>query len=175
MLGLSRLTYSLGRNRLLPARISELHPGRRTPVNAIIVTVILTSLLILPGRVTVLANLYSFGAMLSFTFAHASIVRLRVSEPELERPFHIPWNWHLRGRQIPITSLLGGAATTAAWLVVVVTQLTSWLIGFPWLAVGLLYYLWQRRRGRLSRPAARATPSSGGDRSVDGGAADADR
>ena len=174
MLGLSRLTYSLGRNRLLPARISELHPVRRTPVNAIIVTVILASLLTLPGRVTVLANLYSFGAMLSFTFAHASIVRLRVSEPELERPFQIPWNWHLRGRQIPITSLLGGAATAAAWLVVVVTQLTSWVVGFPWLAVGLLYYLWQRRRGRLIRPTAGAMPSSAGDRSVDGGAADAE-
>ena len=152
MLGLSRLTYSLGRNRLLPARISELHPVRRTPVNAIILTAILTSLLILPGRVTVLASLYAFGAMLSFTFAHASIIRLRVSEPELERPFHIPWNWHLRGHEIPITALLGAAATALAWLVVVITQPASWIVGFPWLGTGLLYYLWQRRRDRLAHP-----------------------
>ena len=153
MLGISRLVYSLGRNGLLPARIAELHPVRRIPVNAIIVTVVLTALLIIPGRIMVLANLYSFGAMLSFSFAHASIIRLRIREPEMERPFHIPWNWHVRGRQIPITALLGVAATTLAWLVVVATQLTSWVIGFPWLGVGLLYYLWRRSRG-ATRPAA---------------------
>jgi APA family basic amino acid/polyamine antiporter len=150
MLGLSRLAYSLGRNGMLPARVSALHPTRRTPVNAIIVTVILTSLLILPGKVTVLASLYSFGAMLSFTFAHASIVRLRVTEPTLERPFRIPWNWHVRGTRLPITALLGGAATSFAWVVVVLTQPTSWQIGVPWLAVGLGYYVWQRRRDRAT-------------------------
>ena len=159
MLGISRLAYSLGRNGLLPASISELHPTRRTPVNGIIVTVILTSLLILPGKVTVLASLYSFGAMLSFTFAHASILRLRVTEPELERPFRIAWNWHVRGHRLPITALLGAAATSFAWIVVVATQLSSWVIGFPWLALGLLYYLWQRRR-RLSNSIAAARQTS---------------
>ncbi len=163
MLGLSRLAYSLGRNDMLPARISELHPTRRTPVNAIIVTVILTSVLILPGKVTVLASLYSFGAMLSFTFAHASIVRLRISEPSLERPFRIPWEWHIRGRRLPITALLGGAATTFAWLVVVLTQPSSWAIGFPWMAVGFGYYLWQRRR-RRERDAEGAGNARGGGR-----------
>ena len=159
MLGISRLAYSLGRNGLLPASISQLHPTRRTPVNAIIVTVILTSLLILPGKVTVLASLYAFGAMLSFTFAHASIVRLRITEPELERPFRIAWNWHVRGHRLPITALLGAAATFFAWIVVVTTQQSSWAIGFPWLALGLLYYLWQRRR-RLSSSTAAARRTS---------------
>ena len=160
MLGISRLAYSLGRNGLLPAAISELHPTRRTPVNAIIVTVILTSLLILPGKMTVLASLYSFGAMLSFTFAHASIVKLRMTEPEMERPFRIPWNWHVRGRRLPITALLGGVATTLSWVVVVTTQTAAWAIGFPWLGLGLLYYLWQRHRER-SRPVSGITTSGG--------------
>ena len=147
MLGLSRLTYSLGRGGLLPRRISELHPQRRTPVNAIIVTVILTSLLILPGKVTVLASLYAFGAMLSFAFAHASIIRLRITEPGLERPFRIAWNWRVRGYELPITALIGGGATGFAWLVVVFTDDWAKAIGFPWLALGLLYYfLWVRRR-----------------------------
>lgn len=156
MLGISRLAYSLGHNGLLPARISELHPTRHTPVNAIILTVILTSLLILPGRMTVLASLYAFGAMLSFTFAHASIIRLRFTEPELGRPFRIPWNWHVRGRRVPVTALLGGGATMFAWVVVVTTQPIAWAIGFPWLGVGLAYYFWQRRRLQ-SRPVSGIT------------------
>lgn len=151
MLGLTRLTYSLGRNQLLPVKISELHSSRRTPVNAIVVTIILVSLLVLPARVTILANLYSFGAMLSFTFAHASIIRLRISEPELTRPFHIPWNWHVYGKQIPVPSLLGGFATAAAWIVVALSQRTSVILGLPWFSIGILYFLWQRRRHRLNR------------------------
>lgn len=160
MLGVSRLAYSLGRNGLLPERAARLHPTRRTPVFAIVVTVILTSLLIIPGKVTVLASLYSFGAMLSFTLAHASIIRLRFAEPSMERPFFIPWNVRIRGRKVPMPAIIGGAATTFAWVVVVATQASSWFIGFPWMGIGLLYYWWQRRHRPTERgPSIRARVS----------------
>ena len=163
MLGISRLSYSLGRNGLLPSAFAKLHPVRRTPVNAIVVAVVLTCVLIIPGRVTVLASLYAFGAMLSFTFAHASIIRLRVKEPDLERPFFIPMNVTIRGYRIPLPAVIGAIATSFAWFVVVLTQRTSWFIGFPWLAIGIAYYLWQRRRPPKAVPAlsrARVTKRS---------------
>ncbi|MSQ41837.1 MAG: APC family permease [Dehalococcoidia bacterium] len=162
MLGMSRLTYSMSRHGQLPAAVGALHPRRRTPVTAIVLTVILASAVIVPGKITLLASLYAFGAMLSFTFAHASIIRLRVSEPELERPFHIPWNWRLRGRQIPVPALIGGGATLFSWFVVVLTQPTAWIIGFPWLGAGLLYYLWRRRRGEVDDPRTRPDSASTG-------------
>ena len=50
----------------------------------------LASTLIIYGNTSVLGNLYSFGAMLSFTTAHAAIVALRVKDPDRERPYMSP-------------------------------------------------------------------------------------
>jgi APA family basic amino acid/polyamine antiporter len=156
MLGMSRLAYSMGRNRDLPPAVSRLHPTRRTPATAIIVLGVLSALLIIPGKLEVLAAAYVFGAMLSFTFAHASIIGLRVREPDMPRPFRIPVNLRLRGRDIPVTAVVGGMATLFAWFVVVATQLWGWVIGFSWLGLGLLVYLayrWRKRtRPEVARP-----------------------
>ncbi len=156
MLGMSRLAYSMGQNRYLPPAVSRLHPTRRTPATAIIVFGVLSALLIIPGEVEILAAAYVFGAMLSFTFAHASIIGLRVREPGMPRPFRIPVNLRLRGRRIPLTAVLGGMATVFAWFVVVVTQQSARIIGFSWLGLGLLVYLayrwYKRTRPEATRP-----------------------
>jgi APA family basic amino acid/polyamine antiporter len=156
MLGMSRLAYSMGQNRYLPPAVSRLHPTRRTPATAIIIFGVLSALLIIPGEVEILAAAYVFGAMLSFTFAHASIIGLRVREPGMPRPFRIPVNLRLRGRRIPLTAVLGGMATLFAWFVVVVTQQSARIIGFSWLGVGLLVYLayrwYKRTRPEATRP-----------------------
>ncbi len=155
MLGMSRLAYSMGRHRYLPPAVSRLHPRRRTPASAIIVFGVLSALLIIPGEVEMLAAAYVFGAMLSFTFAHASIIGLRVREPGMARPFRIPVNLHLRGMRIPVTAVLGGMATLFAWFVVVVTEQSARIIGFSWLGLGLLVYLAYSRYKRTRPEAAR--------------------
>ena len=38
-------------------------------------------MLLIPGKTDFLGNLYSFGAMLSFTIAHVAIVALRLKDP----------------------------------------------------------------------------------------------
>ena len=43
-------------------------------------------LTIVPGQADFLGTIYAFGAMLSFTIAHAAVVALRVSQPDAERP-----------------------------------------------------------------------------------------
>jgi basic amino acid/polyamine antiporter, APA family len=58
----------------------------------------LAILLILPGEASFLGNLYSFGALLSFTIAHVSLVALRLRQPDRERPYRAPWNVRVRGR-----------------------------------------------------------------------------
>jgi APA family basic amino acid/polyamine antiporter len=156
MLGMSRLAYSMAQNRDLPPLVSRLHPTRRTPAMAIIIFGALSALLIIPGEVEILAAAYVFGAMLSFTFAHVSIIGLRVREPGMSRPFRIPVNLRLRGRAIPVTAVLGGMATLFAWFVVVVTQQSGRYIGFAWLVLGLLVYLayrwYKRTRPEAARP-----------------------
>jgi basic amino acid/polyamine antiporter, APA family len=140
MLGASRLAYSMGQRQQLPGVISKVSARARVPANAIIIFSLISSVLIATGRITLLADLYAFGAVLAYTSAHASIIALRIKEPKLPRPFKIPWNLHIRGREIPVTAIIGGLATFSTWFIVVYTHQIGRIVGFTWLAVGLLVY-----------------------------------
>ncbi len=144
MLGLSRLVYSMGRHRQLPPVFSQIDVKRRTPANAIVIFAIVAAVLIIPGKLEVLANVYAFGAMLSFALAHLSIIAMRVREPGMTRPFRIPFNLRVAGRQIPVTAVIGAVGTLFTWVVVVATQEAAWAVGFPWLVAGLVVYLLYR-------------------------------
>src|ERR1700736_1908740 len=119
MIGISRLSWSLAEHRQLPTLFSRLHPTFRTPWFTILFFSGLAGVLILYGDTNVLGNLYSFGAMLSFTIAPAAVIALRVKDPDRERPYRMPWNVRIRGYSIPLTAVLGGLGTFAAWIAVV--------------------------------------------------------
>jgi APA family basic amino acid/polyamine antiporter len=149
LIGISRLSWSLAEHRQLPAIFSQLHPRYRTPWFTIVCFSVLAALLILPGETTLLGNLYSFGAMLSFTIAHVAVVALRVKEPDRTRPYRMPWNVQIRGSSIPLTAVLGGIGTFAAWCSVVVLHGEARTIGLPWMFFGMIGYLLYRRRQGL--------------------------
>jgi APA family basic amino acid/polyamine antiporter len=150
MMGMSRLAYSLGRHRQLPPLLSRLHPVRRTPAVAIMMFTAFAALLVIPGRLDLLAGVYSFGAMLTFSFAHISIIALRIKEPRMSRPFRIPFNLRLRGRDIPIPAVVGLMGTMSAWAVVAINQSLSRYLGLAWMLGGLLVFLVYRRAIRES-------------------------
>jgi APA family basic amino acid/polyamine antiporter len=148
LIGISRLSWSLAEHRQLPSLFSRLHPTHRTPWFTIVFFSILAALLLLPGKTTLLGNLYSFGAMLSFTTAHISVVALRYKDPDRERPYRMPWNVNFRGRQIPITAVLGGIGTFAAWIAVVALHGEARTIGVPWMVLGMAgYFVYRKRQG----------------------------
>jgi APA family basic amino acid/polyamine antiporter len=146
LIGISRLSWSLSEHRQLPLIFSRLHRRYRTPWFTITVFSIAAGLLLLPGKTDFLGNLYSFGAMLSFTIAHLSVVALRVNEPDRPRPYRMPWNVGWRGTQIPLTAVLGALGTFAAWLSVLALHAEARTVGVAWMVVGTTGYLLYRRR-----------------------------
>src|ERR671926_373227 len=102
LIGVSRLTYSMGQHRQLPERLRRLHPRFRTPHVAIAVFALVACVAIAPGQADFLGTIYAFGAMLGFTMAHVSVVRLRFSQPAHERPFRVRGNLRVAGRQLPL-------------------------------------------------------------------------
>src|SRR5260370_3076299 len=74
VIGISRLSWSLAEHRQLPSLFARLHPTFRTPWFTIVFFSTLAALLLLPGETNLLGNLYAFGAMLSFTTAHVSVI-----------------------------------------------------------------------------------------------------
>ncbi len=149
LIGLSRLTFSMGQYRQLPERLRQVHPRFKTPYVAIIVFSAVAALTILPGQLDFLATMYSFGAMLSFTIAHLAVVRLRSRQPDHERPWRPPANVRIRGVEVPLTALFGGLGTFAAWIVVMALNVSTLIAGTAWMAMGLAVYLLYRRHQGL--------------------------
>jgi APA family basic amino acid/polyamine antiporter len=149
LIGISRLSWSLAEHRQLPSIFSRLHPTFRTPWFTIVFFSVLAGILILPGQTNLLGNLYSFGAMLSFTTAHVAVIALRVKHPDQKRPYRMPWNVRIRGSLIPLTAVLGAIGTFAAWCAVVALHPEARAIGVPWMIVGLGGYLLYRKRQGL--------------------------
>jgi APA family basic amino acid/polyamine antiporter len=150
LIGISRLSWSLSEHRQLPAIFSRLHPTYRTPWFTIVFFSAFAVLLITFANINVLGNLYSFGAMLSFTTAHAAIVALRIKDPDRERPYRMPGNVRIRGYQIPITAVVGGIGTFLAWVAVVALHPEAKYVGIPWMVVGMVGYVIYRKRAGLS-------------------------
>jgi basic amino acid/polyamine antiporter, APA family len=160
MIGISRLSWSLAEHRQLPSLFSSLHPKFRTPWFTLMFFSALAGALIIYGNTNVLGNLYSFGAMLSFTIAHAAVIALRIKDPDRERPYRMPWSIRIRGAEIPMTAVIGGLGTAAAWVAVVVLHSEARVVGIPWMILGMGgYFLYRKRQGlspkahyRIPRP-----------------------
>jgi basic amino acid/polyamine antiporter, APA family len=149
LIGLSRLTFSMGHYRQLPERLRQIHPRFRTPFVAILVFSAVAAITLLPGETELLATMYSFGAMLSFTVAHVSVIQLRRRYPDRERPWKPPFNFRVFGAEVPLTAILGGLGTFAAWIVVMALNTRTLVIGGMWMAIGISIYLLYRRQQRL--------------------------
>jgi APA family basic amino acid/polyamine antiporter len=149
LIGISRLSWSLAEHRQLPAVFSTLHPRYRTPAFTIVFYSVLAALLIIPGKTDFLGNLYSFGAMLSFTTAHVAVVALRIKHPDRERPYRAPWNVRVRGYLIPLSSVLGALGTFTAWVSVLILHTEARTVGLAWMVAGIVLYVVYRRREGL--------------------------
>ncbi|HEU5213065.1 MAG TPA: universal stress protein [Gaiellaceae bacterium] len=147
VIGASRITYSMASYRQLPGVFRRLHPRFKTPWIALVVFAgIAPILLILPGSVTFVGTLYAFGATLSFTVAHASIVRLRVLARGKKLAFTARPNLWAGGIEWPVFALVGGIATFVSFLVILVQNPTTRWVGLGWIVFGMLGYAIYRRR-----------------------------
>ena len=84
--------------------------------------------------------MYSFGAMLSFTVAHISVLRLRQRFPDVKRGWKPPFNVRFRGVDLPLTAILGGLGTFSAWIVVMALNLRTMIVGAGWMLFGIAIY-----------------------------------
>ena len=154
LMGISRLAFHLANHREIPASMGRIHHRFRTPYVAIFVFCGVAIMTLIPGFFATgffadLGALYVFGSLLTFSLAHASILSLRNKIPDAPRPFRIGWNITVRGRDLPVTVMLGLIANAAIWLVVITLQPFSRNLGFLWMAIGVTAYVVYRRRQKL--------------------------
>jgi basic amino acid/polyamine antiporter, APA family len=158
VIGASRITYSMSSYRQLPEIFRRLHPTFKTPWLALITFAGAFSILfMLPGNVDFIGRMYAFGAMLSFTIAHFSVIQMRRKPPPVEEPYRIRPSLRVRGVDWPLFAIVGGTGTAVAWLVVVVQDAPTRYAGLAWLAAGFVFYaIYRRRLGVPLRETTRA-------------------
>ncbi len=158
VIGASRITYAMAGYRQLPEVFRRLHPRFRTPWLSLVVFAGVAAIaVLLPGETNFLGTMYAFGAMLSFTIAHAAIVALRIRRRDEDIVYRARPNLRLGGVDWPLFAVLGGLGTGTAFLVVVVQEPVTRWVGLAWLALGLgCYAIYRRSAGLPLRRTTRA-------------------
>jgi APA family basic amino acid/polyamine antiporter len=148
--GIGRVVFSLGRHQMLPHAFGTF--GRRStlPPAAILGAAAVSSTLVIlaasvGNEAKFLGSLYSFGVLITFTIAQAAVVRLRYTEPNLERPFRVPFNVGLGGSPVPVAALVGIPLTVALWVASLATHEAARIGGPAWLLLGAALYVGARR------------------------------
>jgi APA family basic amino acid/polyamine antiporter len=150
IIGVSRVVFSMSNFGLLPEWFSKVNSKTRTPVRTIIVFGSIGALLALIGQLDWVADLYNFGALLSYLMVNISLIVLRQTDKEAHRSWKVPFTFKLTIKQksydIPIPSLLGMIACGSIWSLVVIFHPVGRLLGLSWTAIGILIYTIHRHR-----------------------------
>jgi APA family basic amino acid/polyamine antiporter len=151
--GITRLTFSLAEHGSLPREFARLERRAFVSSEAIVIAAALAIGLIVVTAVVAdgpsfLASIYSFGVLIAFTAAQLAVIRLRIREPDLVRPFVTRPNVSIRGVLVPLPALVGAPATFAIWVLALVTHEGALYGGSAWLAAGLVVFVAVRRSQR---------------------------
>lgn len=129
MYGSTRLFYALSRDGLLPKIFSQVSESRGVPKKSIVLVFVATALVagFLPiGRVAELTNM---GTLAAFVIVSLSVIILRKSRPDLERPFKVPF--------VPVVPIL--AVCFCLFLIFKLPSFTK-IAFLIWIAIGFVVY-----------------------------------
>jgi len=143
--GFSRLAYSLGEHGQLPRSFGRLSRRAHVSPQAILSAALVSSAIVIGTSfvkrdVEFLASLFSFGVLLAFTAAQLAVIKLRIDEPDLPRPYRAPLNVHVGKADVPLPAIVGAILTFAVWIVALATHPAARYAGPAWLAVGLVVF-----------------------------------
>ena len=152
MLGLARLSYSLATNRQIPSAAGRLSERRGTPYVAITLAAVIAFLLAIPHDVDFLAGIFAFGAMITISIAHLSVIVLRFRERDRPSAFRVPLSIPVGRGSIPLPGAAGRArCRSLAWVSVVVLHEGARVVGGIWMAIGIADVRDLPRRRRTGR------------------------
>ncbi|GAA4746485.1 ethanolamine permease [Flavisolibacter ginsenosidimutans] len=90
ILAAGRSTFEFGRVRFAPSFLGKVHPRTKTPAAALLVNMLIGIVALLTGKTDQIITVSVFGALTLYILSMISLLRLRKSEPSLERPFQVP-------------------------------------------------------------------------------------
>jgi amino acid transporter len=141
--GGSRAIYSMAESKMLPEFLAKLHPKYKTPVNAVLLIGVISTLAPLLGRKMLvwLVDAGGFTIVIAYLIVVISFIVLRFKEPELERPYKVKYGIFVGS----VAALLSGACILL-YLPGAPSALVSyeWAIVLGWFIIGVVFYAWAR-------------------------------
>ena len=97
-----RIPYTLANQKVLPAMFGKLNK-HGVPANATLFMVVLSVIYALSGQFNLLSDLSMFAIWAFYTLTFIGVIKLRKTQPDLERPYKVPFY-----PVIPIISICSG-------------------------------------------------------------------
>lgn len=91
ILAAGRATFEFGRVGFAPKFLGNIHQKFRTPSNALIFNMFIGIIALFTGKTGEIITIACFGALTLYIVSMVALFKLRQKEPELERPFKVPF------------------------------------------------------------------------------------
>jgi APA family basic amino acid/polyamine antiporter len=108
----SRLIYGMASTEALPRFLAWVHPGLQTPMRAIALSLVVSAGFALSGDIGLVAGATNFAVFIGFFAVNLSVIILRYTHPDVERPFRVPLSIG-RMPALPIVALASVVFMTA--------------------------------------------------------------
>lgn len=136
ILAAGRSTFEFGRVGFAPKALGNIHPKFRTPANALVINTIIGIIALFTGKTGEIITIACFGALTLYIVSMVSIIRLRQKEPNLERPFKVPF--------YPITPMVALVIASVALIAMTIYNPMLALIYFGILAIAYIWFKMQK-------------------------------
>ncbi len=127
--GLTRIIFAMSRDGLLSPFFNAVNPSTQTPVRVIVICGIIISLI--AGFIPLgdLAELVNIGTLAAFVLVCGGVIMLRITKPDMPRPFKAPF-----GLLLPMLGML------SCFALMIPLPSVTWLRFVVWLVIGLIVY-----------------------------------
>jgi len=147
VLASSRVAFTMGRDRMLPAVLSSIHPRTRTPHIAILVSGFILLIIAVSFDITVVGSAASVMFLLTFTLVNLSVLALR-RDRSIKRLYTIPFfPWP------PLVGIVSSLFLAMYQFNLGAEGIRSLTVSAGWVVSGLLiYFVFFRREASKAQP-----------------------
>lgn len=140
--GLTRICLAISRDGLLPEIFARVNPRTKTPVSIIIFSGIIIATIAGLVPISQAAALVNIGTLSAFALVCGGVITLRFRQPQLSRPFKLPWS--------PLIPAIG--VLFCVYLMVNLAAITWWCFVI-WMSLGLIiYFSYSKRNSNMNQP-----------------------